>query len=242
MRTLLTRSTWAALLLVGLLAGSAGAWSISDEEMEDRQIEFVELETFFTGTTPLGNLDTMTGAPVTWATDAPTGDQPSATVMNNYSTFVGDRDSNTFTTEGTFTGYLDTAAVDLYSNGPASALCPLDNLAFEVVIDGRTILFQEQSAPSSGLSAVQQGDYTITSFMFTRLFERMEDLGIEVGPDVTHEIKINMANFYACNESVVYYDAVDTPSRMIFNLDPDGRDARFYTEIDVYNPPPPLSD
>lgn len=240
------RAVLAALLAISMLSTAAGAWSVDLDDEAFADVEFLRQDTWFTSSLPVGNVATLSGDPITWTTDAPTGDQPSANVMNNYSTFTdilvdGTREWNTFTVEGTFTGQLDTIGVRLFTDSRnATAACGFDALAFEVTIDGVQFLVQDQASPSAGLGGYQEGDYIVTEFIFTRLYEKALDLGVEGDADTEHDIRINMANFYACNETVLWYDAAQTPSGMIFNLDPDSRDARFFTEIDVYNPPPPL--
>lgn len=62
----------------------------------------------------------------------------------------------------------------------------------------------------------------------------------EVPPAATHDLSLNFANFYACNEAVWLYDTPSYPSGMMVNLDPASREARDYTEVNVLNPPPPL--
>ena len=230
-----------ALLLVTLVAGSAGAYV-------DNEIEYLQQQVWLhAGTTPVGNVDTLAGTPISWDATEPTGSGTAAggvTVGNNYSTFTDfvapTRQSNTLTIAGSFTGRLGTIAVDLWWTGPATALCTDASLAFDLTIDGVQVLFQDQGAPSANLNTSPDGDHQLTRFIFTNLPRAMDEYGIAEGADVTHEIRVNMANFYACNEMVFLYDTVETPTALTFNLDPKSKAAKPYTKVDVFNPPPPL--
>jgi hypothetical protein len=201
---------------------------------------------YHANTTPIGNLDHQLGADPTWDTVAPTA-AGALTVGNNYSTFTdifqvpgGTRREHTFNAKGSFTGEMDTIAVELYFTGPAAAVCGM-SLAWEVLVDGNEILYTPQSSPSADLRTEGVGRNVFkVKFMLSHISEAMELYQIPTGPEFTHEISLNFANFYACQEAVWLYDSPSWPSGMIFNLDPASTQARGYTEVNVLNPPPPL--
>jgi hypothetical protein len=113
-------------------------------------------------------------------------------------------------------------------------------LAWDLKIDGQQILYQSASEPSAELMVEQVNeDLWAVKFYFTRLYEAMQTYGVETGPDVTHTIYMNATNFYVCNEVVWVYDSAEAPGGAIFNL-LDPKQLRFYTKVDVFNPPPPI--
>jgi hypothetical protein len=243
------RVVLSAILVIALGATAAHAARYVPN-YEDPELVFSEQAVWFhNAVSPAGNVDAANGDLVRWDTTEPTASAPmgagGAYVANNYSVFTdlivgGQRESNTFSSAGTFIGNLDSMAVSLFGHMPAGGLCTEMSLAFDLRIDGQTILFQDQGEPSANLATYPAGDLYEVKFVFTRLHEAMELNGIETGPDVEHEIYLNAANFYACNEAVWVYDSSEAPAGIVFNrfdkaLGP-------YTEIDVFNPPPPLAD
>jgi hypothetical protein len=235
------------VLVLAVLAIAAPAMAV---EAEEELPVFLREEAWLHATaTPVTNVDANQGTLPAWDGTKPTASHPYGAggvyLSNNYSSlssiFVGEQHDPTqgFTTEGTFTGELDTMGMELYAHLPAGQLCSTFNLAFDLRIDGETILYQEQTAPSAGLMTNHVGDSLYsTRFVFTRLHEAMEAYGIETGPDVEHTIYLNAMNFYACNELVWVYDSAEAPAGIVFNV--TDKELRSYTKIDVFNPPPPL--
>lgn len=214
---------------------------------EESGLFFAEQEAFFTaGPTGVGNLDYASGSAPSWAPGAPTG-STAFTVMNNYSTFtdfvIPSRYENTFTAEGTFVGHLDTIAIEFYWDGPATALCGLDSLAWDLRVDGETILYTEQAQPSAGLMQSFDSEMGQTRWVFTGIHDVMDARNIVADEATEHTVFMNFANFYACQEARALYGSAEAPARLIANLAPDGRNGRWrgYTEVPVRNPPPPLS-
>lgn len=229
----------AALAAVLVSSGQADAFEMGGNSFESQKVWFRA------GDTPVGTVDYQLGSPIRWSTEAPAG-PVAATLGNNYSVFMdlvepGMREAFTFSTEGTFVGNLETIAVDLYYAGPFAGVCDM-SLSFQVIIDGAEILMQEHLAPSANLKEEAGPNRTRrVRFMFSNLHDTMNLFGVQTGPGVEHEIWLNFANFYACNEAVWLYDSATFPSGMIFNMDPASTEARKYTTVDVQNPPPPLS-
>lgn len=199
---------------------------------------------YHTGTTPIGTLDHQLGEEIGWSSAPPAGEPGGATLGNNYSVFLdifepGMREANTFTARGTFTGNLETIAVDLYYAGPFGSVCGMA-LAWDIEIDGVEILRTNQAEPSADLKEEAAGQLRRVRFILTNLHATMDLYDVPIGDGVEHDIYLNFANFYACNEAVWLYDTDAAPSGMIFNMDPVSPEAKPYTPVDVQNPPPPL--
>lgn len=199
---------------------------------------------FHAVTTPIGTIDHQLGTDITWSDQAPAG-TGAVTLGNNYSAFTGiadvpggERREQTFVAEGSIASELDTLAVDLYFTGPAAPVCGM-GLAWQILVDDVEILYTDQASPSADLKteSVGRGVYRVR-FLLSHIAEAMELYG--VAPAATHEVSLNFANFYACQEAIWLYDTASYPSGMIVNLDPASTAARSYTEVDVLNPPPPL--
>ncbi len=226
----------ATLVASGVAADAPDTAGFTDEETG---LFFAEQEAFYApGPSGIGNLDSATGTHISW-TPEPVG-TTGYTGMNPSSSFVGvGRYENTFTAEGTLVGHLDTIAVELVSKNLTGA-CHLHALAWDLRVDGRTILYTAADKPSTGLLVAPYGDLEQTRFVFTGIHEQMQELGL-VGDDTTeHTVFMNFANFYACHESYIAYGSEETPSRLIANLQPQGSNGRWldYTEVPVTDPPP----
>lgn len=240
MKTLLRR----LVLVLAVLALAVPAQA--QEAVEPEPPVFLRSEAWVHATdVPVTNIEASQGTFPTWDDSKPTASQPfgagGAYVANNYSFMGGEQHdpANHFTMAGQVTGELDTMGVTLYGHKPVGALCSDFNLGFELEIDGEQILYQAQSEPSADIMTTQVGDNLYSAhFAFTRLHEAMELYGIETGPDVTHEIYVNVANFYICDEVVWVYDSAEAPAGIVFNV--ADNELRRYTNIDVFNPPPPL--
>lgn len=191
-------------------------------------------------TSPIGNLDAREGRFVKWDTTAPTGGQPAYYVGNNYDGIVnGDHGTEFFLTmEGTTLSDLNNLAFDLYFTGWAQQTlgCPLD-LSLQLAIDD-VVIVDQANVGSTGFNNTQVDDTTFkTRFVLTHLWDAVKAYELPYGPDVQHEIYLNVQNFYACNEVVWQYDSADRASGMIVNLPAPSAS---YFKFNVMEPPPPL--
>ena len=194
-------------------------------------------------TSPIGNLDAREGRYLEWDGVKPTGDQPAFYHGNNYEVFVSGgqttHDPEHFMTmEGTAAGDLDAIAFDLYFTGWAQSTIGCGfALSFQLIVDGETILDQDYLG-SDGISYSVIDDTTVLArFALTNLWDATKIYGLPYGPDVQHEIYLNLQNFYACNEVTWQYDGAEVPSGLIVNLPEPGK--KGYTRINVLDPPPP---
>lgn len=191
-------------------------------------------------TSPIGNLDAREGRFLKWDGVKPTGDQQAIYNGNNYQVFVGTLHDpvHFLTMKGTATGDLDAIAFDLYFTGWAQSTIGCGfALSFQLIIDGVTILDQDYTG-SDGISYTPVNDTTVLArFALTNLWEASKLNDLAYGPDVQHEIYLNLQNFYACNEVTWQYDSAQVPSGLIVNLPEPGK--KGYAKIDVLDPPPP---
>ena len=189
-------------------------------------------------TGPIGNLDAREGRFVKWDATTPTGSQPAIYVGNNYDLHVNGvhRPDASLTMQGLVQGDLDKIAFELFFNGPgqSSIGCPV-SLSLQLIIDGEEILSQD-ALGSDGFNDTQVDSTTYkTRFVLTNLWEATKAFGLSYGPDVTHNVYLNIQNFYACNEFVWQYDSADRPAGLIVNHPSPGAS---YFKFDVMDPPP----
>jgi hypothetical protein len=192
-------------------------------------------------TGPIGNVDAYEGRYLKWDGTKPTGDTPALYSGNNYLVFVGELHDpvHFITMKGNAAGDLDNIAFDLYLTGWAQSTigCSM-SLSFQLIIDGVTILDQDYTG-SDGISYTPIDDTTVLArFALTNLWEATKVYELPYGPDVQHEVYLNLQNFYACNEYIWQYDSADRPAGLIVNLPSPG--SKGYTRIDVLDPPPPV--
>lgn len=237
-----------------LLAAPAVAQEVeeppSDGELppiEEYEPTFTEAAKFLSPhSLRIGNLDAMNGNFVQWVDEEPAGDETSYYVGNNYGGIIdadvlgeeGHNPAHFLTMEGTAAGDLDNIAFELYFSGWAQQTigCPID-LSLQIVIDDQVIVDQDLTG-STGFNTEAVDDDTFrTRFVLTNLWEATKLFELEYGPDVEHDIYMNVQNFYLCNEVVWEYDSAASPSGLIVNLPSPGGS---YFKFDVLNPPPPL--
>lgn len=101
-----------------------------------------------------------------------------------------------------------------------------------------TILDQDYTG-SDGISYTPIDVTTLRArFALNNLWEATKLNDLPYGPDVQHDVYLNLQNFYACNEFIWQYDSADKPSGLIVNLPNPG--SKGYTRINVLDPPPPV--
>jgi len=207
----------AALTAALLVTGSA----IADDTTEPvEESPFVEQRVYFTpAETKAGNLGAFgVGALPSWDTTEPasvaTGagggylGNPAAEIV------FGDLTAESGPTfEGTFTGALDSLAVDLYA-----FVNPTDvrqGIRVDVTIDGEMVhrdgeAFDVPLRP--GGQAAKQLNFAITGIADVMEYWKMDN-----GPDTEHTIRIAIVPFYFGDEALYVYNAAEAPSGIIFN-------------------------
>jgi hypothetical protein len=237
----------ALIALAGTLIGGMTAPSAAQElpPIEEYIPTFTRADLFLhRNTSAVGNIDAREGRFLTWNSTTPTGDQPAAYLSNNLNpiTLGANHDPEVFlTTSGTALSDLNTIAFDLYAKQWAQSTigCSMA-LSFQLVVDGVDVLNQDYEG-SSGINYTVIDETTMRiRFAFTNLWQAVKELELPYGPNVQHQIYVNLQNFYLCNELVWLYDSATYPSGLIVNLDKPG--SKGYTAIDVLDPPPPLGE
>jgi hypothetical protein len=134
---------------------------------------------------------------------------------------------------GTFTGVLDSVGVTAYVAIPgyASRNSPYPLLA-QLIVDGR-VLWENAEEVDVPLTAVPGNNATRKiAFNFTNVSAMLEKRKMTL--DGEHKVSIAFTpRYWGDGQSVVFYDAVELPTGVQFNVDPTGPDAGAYTEIDA---------
>lgn len=240
--TRLIAALTAALLLAALGVTGAGAQALDEDgcfefraatsDEADDAVELCQSEVFFKpASTKAGNL---AGPGVddipSWDGDAP-GTSVTAGGGGGYATLrAGElldapRDplyKPTF--EGSFTGPLDTLAVDLYLFSPVYQATGTEfPLLVIVEIDGKTITFIDDEEVDVAIGP--GGDAAgLIRFAITDVYELMERRKLDLDPDAEHTMEISVtARYFGDGNSVFVYDTTEVPSGMTFNAtDLDG--------------------
>jgi hypothetical protein len=233
------------LILCLMLAGAAPAVASGGglPPIEDYKPTFTRAEAWLHGRgLPVGNLDAREGRFATWNGTKPTASQPVTYLSNNFNFLLGeDHDPAQFLTmQGKAKGDLENLAFSLYFIGWAqqSVGCGL-SLSFQLKIDGVTILDQDYLGSDGILYEPTDDDRMVARFALTNIWKAAKMYGLEYGPDVEHDVYLNVQNFYLCNELNWYYGAASTPSGLVVNV---AKPNNGYAPIDVLNPPGPPGD
>lgn len=189
---------------------------------------------------PIGNVDAREGRFLTWDATKPTGPAPAVYIGQNFDWINGNHRPEAFLTmKGVTAGDLDKIAFDLYFTGWAQSSIGCGfSLSLLLNIDGEEIVNQDY-AGSEGFNFTRVDDTTMrTRFVLTNLWDATKEFGLEYGPEVTHDIYLNIQNFYVCNEVQWQYDSADRPSGLVVNHPSPGA---AYFKFNVMDPPPPLT-
>lgn len=214
-----------ATAMLFALAPSTTAQTPPDEPLppiEEYIPTFTRADLFLhRNTGAIGNLDAREGRWLKWDATRPTEATPALYIGNNYKGLTDGNHGpeNFLTMSGVAAGDLDKIAFELFFNGPgqASIGCPV-SLSLQLIVDDVEILSQDYTG-SDGFNHTQVDDTTYkTRFVLTHFWEATKLYELEYGPDVTHDIYLNIQNFYACNEFVWHYDSADRPAGLIVNL------------------------
>jgi hypothetical protein len=191
-------------------------------------------------TSAIGNLDAREGRFLKWDATAPTGGQPAYYIGNNYDGILNGNHGTEFflTMEGSALSDLNNLAFDLYFTGWAQQTigCGLD-LSLQLAIDDVVIVDQDYTGSTGFNTSIVDDTTAKTQFVLTHLWDAVKTYELPYGPDVQHEIYLNIQNFYLCNEVIWQYDSADKPAKMTVNMPSPGGN---YFKFNVMDPPPPL--
>ncbi|HEV3475564.1 MAG TPA: hypothetical protein VG602_09385 [Actinomycetota bacterium] len=139
------------------------------------------------------------------------------------------------TFEGKFTGTLDNLAVTLYISSPIyQALNIPWPLLVRLSIDGETVF--EQSDVEIDVPQKPAGNFRKVEFALTNVYEAMKTTGLDLSSTKEHTIELSVIQrYWGDGHSVVFYDASDVPSGIVFNIEPTN--LKPYTQIDTFAPP-----
>jgi hypothetical protein len=192
----------------------------------DEEPVLCESQVFFKpADTKVGNLagQGLDGTP-TWDDQAPT-DSVATGAGGGYATFragelfdVPGDPTYKPTFQGTFTGPLDTLAVDLYLFSPVYQRTGTEfPLLVSVKIDGKIIAFHDSEEIDTPIQP--GGDAAaLIRFALTDLYEVMERRGLDLSHDAEHTMEISAtARYFGDGNSVFVYDTTEVPSGMTFN-------------------------
>ena len=224
------------LVTLSLSATAAGAYYD-----DDREIDFVESEAWFTPTTNgVGNVDHELGEYLGWSDDAPTASQAGITAATAHALLLdlfvdGSREKGSFTARGSFSGYLDTIALDLYYDSPTDNLCGM-GLNIDLDVDGNKVL-QMDGTSMVEVASEPVGDYYFARVALTQIHDALTGLGAAGTADTEHTVQIVATQYPLCQEAIWLYGSTTAPSRLRFNRAANDKTIRWYTKFDVTAPP-----
>jgi hypothetical protein len=137
------------------------------------------------------------------------------------------------TFEGKFTGTLDNLAATLYISSPIyQATSTAWPMGVRVNIDGETVFEEMDIGEEIDVPQKPAGNLRKIEFAFTNLYSAMESVGLDLSPTKEHTIELSPIQLYwGDGHTVVFYDAAEAPSGLIFNLEPTL--LKPYTQIDT---------
>jgi hypothetical protein len=188
---------------------------------------------FHRATTPVGNLAGLTGDGFpSWNTTKPTASVTAGAgggylTNSTFHQLVGPQDpKGSAVFRGTYTGVLDTLAVDVYAFVASGVFTRDLNIA--LTIDGATVFASNQVVNMvEGGTAVQK-----LSFAFVNIYTALQLEGIANTPTTQHTIGLALNGRYIVNDPALFvYDTAEVPSAITFNLENNVMGA--YTKIDL---------
>jgi hypothetical protein len=239
----------AGLLAALLVAGMASAAAADEEAGEDCRVardavvdpdtgeelepavEVCTLAVWFTAESPEGRVGNLAGlglAPYpTWKPEPPEQsvfEGGGAGFASSAADELSDAAANVPVFEGTFTGWMETVAVDLYGYNVGGSI-DLGHLhhqghGFTVTLGvDDAVVTREQVI----VTPTQFDDgRLLMRFVFIDLLDALEAHGLESGDDVEHELWVEiLPRQEGLDDSLYVYDAEEVPSGMVFNPDPD---------------------
>lgn len=181
---------------------------------------FTEQRVYFhQAATKAGNLGAMDADTLpSWDTTAPgsvtTGS--GAGYLGNIASEIalGDHTAESGPTfEGSFTGLIDSMAVDLYAF--AAPQDTKQGIRVQVLVDGELVHEDSEAFDVNykpGGQAARQINFAITD-----IHSVMELYGMNTAPDAEHTVRINVVPFYVGDDAMYVYDAAEVPSGITFN-------------------------
>lgn len=231
----------AALAAPTLVAFTPGTAEDPCYDAESEQYTFEEQQVWFhEGETKVGNLGS---AGVTdyhsWDTTPPqrsVQDGGGAGALGNFAGSTGGQEDSPFdaTLEGTFTGCIDTALVELYAFLPTNRTSTAGdleenphNLQPELYIDDRQVVFPAETEVKTELNG--EGPTYRLRFAVTGIHAAI--VRGDLDPTAEHTIRLKVTPEHANTDNAIYvWDTTEVPSGIIFNGTPD----ETYTKVRAF--------
>lgn len=208
------------LLVAAVVATLAGGSALAEEPVEPVAPVFTEQQVYFhQAETKVGNLGALgQGSLPSWNTTAPASVTTGSGggYLGNIASEIalGDRTAESGPTfVGSFTGPIDTVAVDLYAF--ANPIDAKQGLRVQILVDGQ--LVHEDADPFDvplrpGGQAARQLNFAVTGINAV-----MQSYGMDTSAEKEHTVRINVVPYYVGDDAVYVYDAAEAPSGILFN-------------------------
>jgi hypothetical protein len=169
-----------------------------------------------------------TTKPTTAATAGAGGGYFQNSVTEIVTAEFGEESGPTFS--GSFTGDIDSIAMDLFVLDPRrTATSDTGTVRVKLEIDGMQVY---ADAEATDVKASPAGNLRRVQVAYTDVFEALKGSGVVTGPAQQHTVRVSVLVFYFGDEQIIFYDAAEAPSGLIFNHEDPA--AAGYTAIDIW--------
>ncbi len=223
------------LAVAALLAGPAGAETAASACVDPvtSQLVLTQQQTYLhQAETKAGNIAALgAGSFPSWNTEAPKasvrGGAGGGYAGNSASYLAPEVAEQTgLTTQGTFSGCLDTMLINLYAAMPTNRTGTSGSLAessltamVHLTIDGQKILDAAEIRTKSIPNPTGSATY-LQRFSIVGLHAAMQDVGLD--PAANHTLRLTVAPRYINTDNAVFvYDTTEVPAGYLFNGTPD---------------------
>jgi hypothetical protein len=105
-------------------------------------------------------------------------------------------------------------------------------MTVKLSIDGEMVHDNFDPAPISA-PLKTEGNLRRVDVAFVNVYEAMKGLGLDLSADKQHTVQLELCSWYFgdSNPTVVFYDAAEAPTGLIFNL--ESHDMGGYTQVDL---------
>jgi hypothetical protein len=216
-----------------LIRGETTTDTTSDDVSACRQDVF-----FHAAGQRLGNLNgTGQDTIPSWNTTAPTAAlSPTSGAayagVAEYDIFVGENDPLARPQfAGTFTGAVDTVGFKIYMRVPFEEPGPY-GAELRLDIDGQPVYDNYSASASTDVAMSASGNLFVVKGVFTNIYDYMVQNEMDTSATKQHTVSFGIVAWhFPASEEVVFYDASDAASGLLFNLEPTSMAG--YTKIDV---------
>jgi hypothetical protein len=187
--------------------------------------------------TRLGNLAGLGQDTIpSWDTTKPTGALATGgaawATIAAYDILIGQDPTGRAIFSGTYTGTLDTLAFSAYVRSPYYEAGGAWPMTVKLSIDGEMVHDNFDPAPISA-PLKTDGNLRRVDVAFVNVYEAMKGLGLDLSAQKEHRVQLELCSWYFgdSNPTIVFYDAAEAPTGLIFNLEPERMGG--YTQVDL---------